>query len=126
MSMTAQLLAFAEKDLENARLLLDNGSYRACISRAYYAMYYAAQALLDAKKIASRTHRGMIRQFGQHFVKSGDFPANMSKKLSEIYDLRQLSDYETDNVVDQEQASDALATSADFVEQVREYLERNG
>ena len=33
-----------------------HGDSRACISRAYYAMYYGTQALLDAKKIAYRTH----------------------------------------------------------------------
>ena len=123
MSSTAQLLILSEQDLETAQLLLDNKRYRACISRAYYAMYYGTQALLDAKKIASRTHKGMIQQFGQHFVKSGEFSAEMSKKLSEMYDLRQLSDYEADVVINQEQAEAALAASIEFVGQVKVYLE---
>ena len=90
--MKAQLLALADEDLEAARLLLDNKRYRASISRAYYAMYSETQALLDSKKVASRTHKGVMQQFGLHFVKPGDFSAEMSKQLSDMYDLRQLSD----------------------------------
>jgi uncharacterized protein (UPF0332 family) len=90
MSSVSQLLNLAEQDLENSRLLLDNARYRASISRAYYAMYYGTQALLDAKKIASRTHKGMIKQFGQYFVKTGDFSRDKARDLREIYDLRQL------------------------------------
>jgi uncharacterized protein (UPF0332 family) len=119
---TDQLMNFAAQDLDNAQLLLANGRYRASISRAYYAMYYCTQALLDARKIASRSHKGMIQQFGQHFVKSGDFPQDMARELKESFDLRHLSDYETAVVINREQAENALAASIKFVEQVRHYL----
>lgn len=85
MSSFHQLISLAEQDLENSRLLLDNRRYRASISRAYYAMYYGTQALLDFKKISSRTHKGMVQQFGQYFdTSAGDFPAEVSKKLSDL------------------------------------------
>ena len=118
----SQFLLLAEQDLENSRLLLQNKSYRASISRAYYAMYYGTQALLDAKKVSSRTHKGMIQQFGQHFVRSGDFSANEAQSLKETYDLRQLSDYEANEVIHREQAEKALAASIEFVARVRDYL----
>ncbi|MEM9487445.1 MAG: HEPN domain-containing protein [Cyanobacteria bacterium P01_F01_bin.116] len=121
--MTAQLFALADEDLETARLLLDNVRYRACISRAYYAMYYGTQALLNTKEIANRTHKGMIQQFSLHFVKPGDFSAEMSKQLGDMYDLRQLSDYEADVAINQEQAEQALVIAVEFVGQVKGYLE---
>jgi uncharacterized protein (UPF0332 family) len=122
MKSDSPLLSLAEQDLENARLLLDHGRYRASISRAYYAMHYGTQALLDVKNIASRSHKGMIQQFGQHFVLSGEFSREMARNLKEAYDLRQMSDYEANITITQEQAEQALAVSIEFVDRVRAYL----
>jgi uncharacterized protein (UPF0332 family) len=121
-SSVSQLVMLAEQELETAQLLLEHDRYRACISRAYYAMYYGTQALLNAREIASRTHRGMIQQFSQHFIKSGIFPMDMAEKLSTNFDLRHLSDYEENAVISREQAERALAASIEFVDRVRTYL----
>lgn len=85
-------------------------------------MYYSTQALLQTKNVASRTHKGTIQQFGLHFVKSGEFSADLVKGLSNNYDLRQLSDYDEAAVLNQAQADNALAASSEFVRQVRGYL----
>ena len=50
----------------------------------------------------------------------------MVEDLRQAYNFRQLSDYEEAATINQEQATRILAASADFVEQVREYLEREG
>jgi uncharacterized protein (UPF0332 family) len=121
-SSVSQLVMLAEQELETAQLLLDHERYRACISRAYYVMYYGTQALLNARQIASRTHKGMIQQFSQHFIKSGIFPMDMAEKLSSNFDLRHLSDYEENAVISREQAERALAASIEFVDRVRAYL----
>ena len=63
MNSVTQLLTRAAEDLETAQLLLDNGRYRVCISRAYYAMFYGVQALLKSKNIPSRTHKVTVQQF---------------------------------------------------------------
>jgi len=124
MSNVSRLLNLAREDLETAQLLLENKRYRACVSRTYYAMYYATQALLIQRNIVSRTHKGMIQQFSQHFIKSGDLPQRMARDLRQAYDFRQLSDYEEAAEVNQEQATRILAASIEFVTQVRSYLER--
>ncbi|MEO1637594.1 MAG: HEPN domain-containing protein [Cyanobacteria bacterium J06631_9] len=73
----------------NARLLLNNGRYRASISRAYYAMYYGTQALLDAKQIASRTHRGMIQSIcPRNPGASQAFPNLLSWRLKRTHQKR--------------------------------------
>ncbi|ASC70794.1 hypothetical protein XM38_017410 [Halomicronema hongdechloris C2206] len=46
MSSVSRLLNLAGEDLETSQLLSENKRYRACVSRAHYAMYYATQALL--------------------------------------------------------------------------------
>jgi uncharacterized protein (UPF0332 family) len=120
-----QFLTLAEEELATSQLLLNNQHCRAGVSRAYYAMYYATQALLTAKNITSRTHKGVIQQFSQHFIKTGDFPVSMAQDLKRNYDLRQLSDYEEAIALTQEQATQALAGSIEFVSRVRVYLDEN-
>ena len=116
----------AEEELETSTLLLSNQHYRACVSRAYYAMYYATQALLISKNLKSRTHKGVIQQFSQNFVKSDDFPTSMIRDLKRIYDLRQLSDYEAAISLTSEETAKALEVSINFVSQVRVYLDEGG
>ena len=123
MSGLSQFLSLAEEELETSKLVLGNQYYRASVSRAYYAMYYATQALLIAKNLARRTHKGVIQQFSQHFVKSGDFPTSMAKDLKRVYDLRQLSDYEAAISLTLEEAAMALEASAGFVSRVRVYFD---
>ncbi len=122
MSSVDPFLRLADEELETSQLLLNNQHYRAAVSRAYYAMYYATQALLASKNVTSHTHKGIIQQFSQHFVKSGELSTQMVTDLKRAYDLRQLSDYEAAVVLSLEQANMALDAAADFVLHVQTYL----
>ena len=121
MSRIQQLLKLAQDELETAQLLLNNDRYRACISRSYYAMYHASQALLEVKSIASKTHKGTIQQFGLHFIKTGELPIEMARALADGYDLRQLSDYEETIFITQQQAEIVLNSAQEFVSQAQQY-----
>jgi uncharacterized protein (UPF0332 family) len=121
MSRIPQLLQLAQDELETAQLLLDNERHRACISRAYYAMYHASQALLEVKSITSKTHKGTIQQFGLHFIKTGELPIEMARALADGYDLRQLSDYEEAIFITQQQAEIVLNSAQEFVSQAQQY-----
>ena len=88
MSSLDPYITLAEEELETSRLLVSNQRYRVAVSRSYYAMYYATQALLVTKNVTNRTHKGMIQQFSQHFVKSGEFPTQSVTDLKRAYDLR--------------------------------------
>ncbi len=120
MSRILQLLQLAQDELETAQLLLDNDRHhRACISRAYYAMYHASQALLEVRSITSKTHKGTIQQFGLYFIKIGELPIEMARALTNGYDLRQLSDYEETIFLTRQQAEIVLNSAQEFVSQVQ-------
>jgi len=121
MSRILQLLQLAQDELETAQLLLDNDRHRACISRAYYAMYHASQALLEVKSITSKTHKGTIQQFGLYFIKTGELPIEMARALTDGYDLRQLSDYEETMFLTRQQAEIVLNSAQEFVSQAQQY-----
>lgn len=122
MTSIQQLLALADEELSTAQLLLDNDRFRAAISRAYYGMYHATQALLAAKSLSSKSHKGAILLFGQHFIKPALLPQAMARDLSNTYDLRRLSDYEETALFSRQQAETTLGAAYSFVEKARQYL----
>lgn len=67
----------------------DNGP----VSRLYYSLLYGVRALLLAKGIESRSHEGVLRMFGLHFVKEGTFGTGDSHILSRLMKYREEADY---------------------------------
>jgi uncharacterized protein (UPF0332 family) len=61
----------AETNLQVARELLSKGYYDVSASRAYYAAFYAASALLLNAGLDTSKHSGVIALVHQHFVKNG-------------------------------------------------------
>jgi hypothetical protein len=59
-----RLLSKAQSNIEAAKLLLDKGFTEVAITRAYYAMFYCAQALLLEKGITGSSHKRVISAFG--------------------------------------------------------------
>jgi uncharacterized protein len=113
----------AEAALQDARLLvLHNGSNLGVVNRAYYAMFYAALALLQDRPSLPSKHSGVITLFDVEFVKAGIFPRTLSKNFHRAFDLRQESDYKATTSLDAAFASEILADAEDFVRSVREYL----
>ncbi len=51
----------AQNTLQQSKDNLDLGHYDVATSRAYYAMFYAARAMLLTKDISPRKHAGCIR-----------------------------------------------------------------
>ncbi|MGH8566242.1 MAG: HEPN domain-containing protein [Gammaproteobacteria bacterium] len=49
----------------------------AAAARAYYAMFYVAEALLYERGLSFRKHAGVHGAFGQHFAKSGVLDAKI-------------------------------------------------
>jgi uncharacterized protein (UPF0332 family) len=123
MSRVQQLLTLANEELATAELLWQNDRYRACISRSYYAMYHATQALLTLKDLNTKTHKGIIQMFGQHFIKTEIFPVELARALGDAYDMRRLSDYEETIVLSAEQSEIVLNSARSFIEQAVQYCE---
>jgi len=117
-----KLLSLALEELDIAALLLEKERYRTCLSRSYYSMYYATQALLLSQNLDTSTHKGTIRLFGQHFVKTGQFSSQWAKILSDAYELRQLSDYDADFTGSLAEAEKILEQAKSFVAEVEQLL----
>ncbi len=117
------LLNDAHESLEAARVLLENGFYRDAISRAYYAMFYAASALLRAKGVVTKSHRGVIAKFGLEFVNTGIVEKYYAKALSLAETSRERADYDPTYRPSEEEAENIIEDAERFIERVEKVLE---
>jgi uncharacterized protein (UPF0332 family) len=70
----------ARAALEDARFLLDgNRSPQSIVNRSYYAMFYAALALLQTTGRVPSKHSGVTSLFDTEFVLKGAFPHDLSR-----------------------------------------------
>jgi len=83
----------AETNLHAAKDLLDKRYYDIAASRAYYAAFYAASALLLSENIDTSKHSGVIALIHQHFVKTGKLDKEQGKGLNWLFELRSVGDY---------------------------------
>jgi len=117
------LLDDAHESLEAARVLLERGFYRDAISRAYYAMFYAASALLRAKGIVTKSHRGVIAKFGLEFVNTGVVERYYAKALSLAETSREKADYDPTYHPSQEEAESIVEDAERFIGRIEKALE---
>ena len=125
MREAASLIERAKKYLESSKMLLVNGDYESSVSRAYYAMFYSAEAVLLTKSLSFSSHRGVISAFGEYLVKTDIFPRTMGRELNRAFEKRQLGDYEYTFVISEDEAREILEQSKHFVERVIQYLEES-
>lgn len=85
-------IARARAKLATAERLLAAGDWDDAISRAYYAAYPAAQALLLTVGLAPRSHEATLSLFGLHFVKAGLLDASHARALRAIKEDRENGD----------------------------------
>ncbi|MFQ6056491.1 MAG: HEPN domain-containing protein, partial [Methanosarcinales archaeon] len=99
-----------------------HNDYDTCVGRCYYSMFHAAIVALESVGIYQEkwSHTGVRNTFGKEIVVDRRmFPANIASYMKEVYDLRILGDYGID-VVDQEQANDALNMCNEFILKIKE------
>jgi len=112
----------AEKKLRVAEKLLRSDDYEDAVSRAYYAVFHAAQALLLTEGERAGTHKGVVTLFGLLFVKTGKFKKDLGKYLANLKDERESGDYEVFSYIDRETAETAIEEAKEFIKETQAYL----
>ena len=125
----ALIQAYLEKSsrkLTVAEQLLQSGDYEDAVSRAYYSVFHAAQALLLMEGQKAESHKGVLTLFALLFVKTGRFERKYGKILADLKDDRESGDYEVLSYTEEDSAREALLQAKEFVLGAREYLVRAG
>jgi uncharacterized protein (UPF0332 family) len=111
-----ELLERARDSIKAAQLLLDNGFAGFAASRAYYTMFYVAEAFLEGEGLAFSKHSAVISAFAQHFTSTGKAPLEFHKYLLEAQELRHAGDYVRANPVTHDQAQEQIARAERFLD----------
>jgi uncharacterized protein (UPF0332 family) len=115
----------AHRALKTGHLALDDQDYIAAVNRAYYAIFYAANALLATKGLERSKHSGVIAAFRQYFVKTGLIEVEYSDLYGTIMGDRHDGDYSLD-VLSYETAARDLDWSERFVNRIERLLKETG
>lgn len=113
----------ADRRLKVAQTLHAQGEYEDATSRAYYAIYHAAQAALLTEGLRADSHRGLAMLFGLHLVEKGKLPKKLAKYLRNVRDDREEGDYEVFSSIDQETSEAALREAREFLQAITDYLQ---
>lgn len=116
------LLRKAEDSLRAAKLLADNALYDFAASRAYYTMFYLAQAFLLGEGLSFSSHAGVISAFGQKFARTSRLPQEYHRHLIDASQIRNQGDYSIDATLTATEASDQILQAEQFLEMARRQL----
>jgi uncharacterized protein (UPF0332 family) len=115
-------LSKAEHALEVAEDLLKGGHAPDAASKIYYAMYYAAQAVLKAEGIDVIKHSAVESAFGYHFAKPGRIDPKFHRMLINARKVREIADYDIDEEIVEPVASLKIDEGRAFLAAMKDYL----
>ena len=109
------LLKKSQKFLQSAAVLLELEDYDSCASRSYFAMLFAAQALLLREHGEINARRGLRSAFIESFVATGQLPDRAGLALNRAAEMQEVGDYAHHFAVPQSDAERALQEAEAFV-----------
>lgn len=113
----------AERSIQAARQLVSGGYYDFAASRAYYAAFYAAMALLLREGLEFSKHSAVIASVHQRFVKTGRLDVEQGKALNWLFELRSVGDYGGPAHVSPQEAEQAIEAAEKFVNAVKALIQ---
>lgn len=115
----------SKKKLEVATKLLTDGFYDDAISRAYYAVFHAAQAALLVEGVKTETHKGVVMLFGLLLVKTGRIDKKYGRLLANLKDDRETGDYEVMSWMDEGDAQNAITEAEEFIRVIERFIKES-
>jgi len=113
----------ARETLDDARILLCDGTPSSALNRIYYAMFYEVLALLQTKDLSSSKHTGVRALFNEHFVKAGIVSVELGRLFSRMYDFRQKSDYGDFVKIQPEKVGEWFEQAVFFINEIDQIIE---
>ena len=112
----------AKESLAAAELLRaqDYGGFSA--SRAYYAMFYVAEALLASLGQSYSSHGAVQAAYGREFAKTGKLDVKFHRWLIDAQDFRIVGDYGIGDNLTTEQAEQVCDWAREFLRSAKSYL----
>ena len=119
---TLALLEKASRAIEAAETLLNSGYPEFATGRAYYAMFYVAEALLNEKGLQFSKHGGVHGAFGEHFIKTGLLDPKFHRWLLDAFDQRIEGDYGVEIVAVPQDVIEMISQAREFLQSAKHLL----
>jgi uncharacterized protein (UPF0332 family) len=116
------LLKKAAESLNAAKLLRENQYFDYATARAYYTMFYIAEAFLEGESQQFSSHAAVISAFGRDFARLGKVPPEFHRFLIDAQLLRQTGDYGQFQSISEQQADLQIERAEQFVDFATEHL----
>ncbi|MBU2584342.1 MAG: HEPN domain-containing protein [Bacteroidetes bacterium] len=113
----------SEEKLVTAKIDFDNNRFDDAVSRAYYAIFHIISATLLSKGLHFSSHAQVIGAFNKEFIKIGIFPNSFTRMIQNIFEERQVGDYDFENEISLDDAKKTLLDAKTIVESCKSYLE---
>jgi uncharacterized protein (UPF0332 family) len=119
---SSRYLQKAAHALEVAGELVNDGFAPDAASKVYYAMFYAAQALLKSDGIHVTKHSAVEAALGYHFAKPGRLDPRFHRMLIKARKIREIADYDIDEEIVEPTAAVELEEGKEFLAAVKSLL----
>lgn len=121
----SKLLDKALDTIEGAEGLTDMGKAEIAAGRAYYAMFYVAEALLyNEFDLKLNQHGQVIAAYGKNFAKTKELDPKYHRWLRDGFDKRISGDYGVDTGIGEDIAAYMINQARDFLLDARRYIEK--
>ena len=87
------------EDLNDAKILIDAGSFKSSVNRSYYAIFHMLRAITALDHFDASKHSAIIAYVNRMYVKEGIFDKALSKMLDKAYRLRENADYKDFEII---------------------------
>ncbi|HEY5955925.1 MAG TPA: HEPN domain-containing protein, partial [Polyangiaceae bacterium] len=115
-------LSKAQSARQAAKALAELALYDDAASRLYYAVFHLVSAALMAIGVQADTHSGVAPLLGQHLVKPGLLPAQVSRYFARLMSLRGQADYNRHFLMDAEGFEEELPKAEALFSLVEAFL----
>jgi len=109
------LVEHARESLDAARLLTQAGHQGFVAARAYYSMFYIAEAFLAGKGLSFSKHSGVIAAFAEHFTRTRIVPEEFHRHLIRGMEIRHVGDYDYPGSVSTDDAQVQITRAEQFL-----------
>ena len=114
----------ANRFLQQAEMVRDLQQWDLAANRYYYACFHAVQALFIHNGLASKTHTGMLRQFGLHFIKTGIIEDRLGGFLTRMEQLREKGDYNCIFSINEDELSTIVEPAHELVKVITNLIHK--
>ena len=108
--------------IEVSKLNLDNEFLPDSVNRSYYAIFYAARAVMALDGVDRKKHSGVISYFQENYIKTGIFDKELSNIIQDAFNMRQISDYQDFFIISHGDAVEQLKNAGKFCNEIKKYI----